>query len=608
MKTIFTDRIMIFLMVFSALAGSAFAVEQKTSPAETEFRQLERDIPSLYLINGLFLSGDQAGQLAGLLEKARKIRDQTLVDSERFLQKHQRDLDECVNELIEGAGSSAVGQGRLKSGSRAKRNPKIRRTMREYTELREEKNKEMLELAEQALAILTQAQQDIIGRFVPCFIPPHDFRSPERVGQASDDTSLGEKVLSRLRDIPEDRMEHGREKSLDLLVPYVMKKKHARLTEDEMRRLREELGVSLDQMAARIRTMNDADFELGKSKLVEEVLKLGEQSAGPGKGRDSFQAKPPGGSSDAINKANIYLLNPGNLDILNSRAAGGAKRIKTSSGNQSTPVQLFETGRILRSAHLIADLQLSSEQAKQLLAVVKQAVNERMRIDEEAGQIMEKGFDSYRALKKELADQQPTQKTESEAGRYHHEVSMLYKDRLVKVFRQYEARMDGILSAGQVAYLIAKQGGKSKGSVSDPENTRAIGEVRRRAQTVFDRADRMTSSQFIKSKHELCREFVESCVNDNLIDQDAIDGNKEIARAEQVLERAKTIDRKTYLESKDDLVAEFCPKRNQARPSIFIGQTVMGDPLEILTPTTHLLFNQTALALLEKKAGESGPK
>ena len=102
----------VVLMV--VLSGALMSVEARpmagpTDAVDLQFRQLERDIPSLYLVNGLHLSQAQAAKLAGLVKKAKRIYKGAKGD---FLKKVQIDLAKGTVKVVLGKGSLGVpGQG-----------------------------------------------------------------------------------------------------------------------------------------------------------------------------------------------------------------------------------------------------------------------------------------------------------------------------------------------------------------------------------------------------------------------------------------------------------------------------------------------------------------
>lgn len=559
-------------------------------PVEMEFRQLERDIPSLYLINGLFLSAKQADEMAGAMAAARELGKKTGQSIEDFLQHHQKDLEQ-LTQARPRRGTSA----RLDSGAkpaRGKDRAAHQKVRNQWQELIGQYEKGQQQLAARALEILTPAQRDIVDRFVPCFIPPQDFRNPERVGQAAEDTSVGEKILARLREAPADRWEQGREKALDHLVPYVMKKRKAVLTEEEIRDLRADLGKALDQMQPAVRAMKDADFELEKSNLVARVMQCDDA---PGSS---------GGVMPAAEKAKIYLLNPGNEDILRRRAGGNPVSRSAEDSGSLLRQTLRARGKDFRAANLLTDLWLSPEQAQRLSLIVKAAITERQAVDLDTWALMKNALEPYRQLKQELDRQQPATATETNAHRFHSQVKKLQEDNLVHKWITLETQMDQMLSADQINYLIGFSAGKGAAAKGRDADRDIIVGVRKRAYELLDAGVSASAETWRQQRADRCQQFVEDCAGEFLLDRAAMDAAREIARVESVLDRARAMKPAELRENRDNLAAELCPRRSQPRPVYYGRPSPSGDFLEEMNPATPLLFSEAALKLLETKTAD----
>jgi len=563
-------------------------METPPTPTSLEFRQLERDIPSLYLINGLYLTMDQARQLARVMEESRALGAATQEEVDRFLQRNQRNLDQLLDELVRSSDREFKEAKPIKSD--LNRLKQLKNVRHEWHKILGDSEKQFTELAEKAWQTLTDAQRDILDRFTPCFIPPSDFRTPERVGQAAEDTSHGQALLSRLRSSAPDAMCKAKTNALDTLLSHAMRQRQATLTENEMTALRKKLETALNALIKKIRKMKDADFELEKARLVEQLLKLDEKE----KPKSIHQQ-----TQEHLNKIKTYLLNPGNLEILNAR--GGVE----TPGMKSDPMLmagLYEKGKPFRAAGLLGDLQLTSGQSRQLLPIVSEAVAERDTFEKQLEAIRANALEPYRQLKRELAAQQSAPASEKIASQFHQRTRQVLDKKITACLIKNENRLDRILSADQVEFLI---GGKTKNKtlgLSTREAKKDITQFRDRARKVFDTIDALNAVEFDRQKHALCQAFVESCVNTTTITQADIDVITEIDRAEQLLTRARTTGQFDYGKAREDFIAELCPRRHSPRPPKFGWRIVMGEPLEILNPTTQLIFTSCMLGLIEKKA------
>ncbi|MDO9541159.1 MAG: hypothetical protein Q7J98_02400 [Kiritimatiellia bacterium] len=559
----------------------------KTDETESKVRRLEADIPSLYLINGIFFSADQNKQFADLLRESVRIHEQNQQAIQLFIIGHQNETDQLLEQLVSGRKETTT---RKSVSGKARQARELRKMRAEWQDLVNRQQNGLDEPARKTLALLTPAQRDILDRFVPCFIPPGDFRNPERVGQADAGASLGENMLARLRRSPPEKLNDTIERSLDGLVPYIMKEQHTDLTKPQMGELRDELRPPLKELTDRVRGMNDSDFELEKANLIRQFLEL--QNAGE-TGRQS------GGNE--LWKIKHYLLNPGIASVIARRAgdisANSQKEVTPAAGTEI----LKQKKGLFPTVSLFNSLQLTTGQARQLLPCVQKAVAARAEIADEAAGIYPQALKAYEALKKELENQQSSPQAEQEAGKYHHQLKMLSMEKLSRTILECQAEMDRVLSADQVAFLDGRQGGKQNDRRSHKSAPDGIALVRARAKELFDTIDNMSEKELAANCHKLSVKFIEDCAANGAFEPEAIDRNAEIERVWQIITQTRKTRRPEYLKNRDDFIAEVCPRRNMPRPAYFGWQKAMGDQLEVVTPSTQLLLSQTGLTLLEKK-------
>jgi len=279
---------------------------QKELSSEEKFRQLEKDIPSLYLINGLFLSKKQTAELVFLLKEAKSIEDKTQGKIKKIEKKYHRDMGREEEKIIKHISRTGeVDNRKLSKHSDSKR---LRSGNKELRELYGEMYTKLDKLTDEAYTLLTASQQDIVKTFKPCFIPDRDFRNPQRVGQAADDTSAGEKALSRLREMPEHKRNEVKKNILDRLAIHMMREHHIKYSDATKQQVEEELSERLEKILPRALALNETDFELQKSTLSEQLLWYGKED------KHSHTA------ANVVKwKVKTYLLNTGNINALQSR-------------------------------------------------------------------------------------------------------------------------------------------------------------------------------------------------------------------------------------------------------------------------------------------------
>lgn len=580
-----------FAAVLVVLLGTVgFVIAEAPAPDDSvadEFRQLGRDIPSLYLINGLHLSKEQAGQLAGLLERANNIEEEHDKKYRKIARLRQKDFESELDDVLTMASKKGeVDQRKLSASAHGKR---VMQSRRELFALTRERQDGLNKLSDKAYKILTESQRSIVGSFVPCFIPPSDFRNPERVGQASEDTSIAENVLVRLKRIPDEQCASiAVERALDHLAPYVMQTQHMQYSEEAEESVRDELAPRLESAAVKIRAMSDADFELEKKNIAAEILSLGTA----GKSNDEGAIRW---------KMGTYVLNTGIEDVIRARAGLPGKLKSSSKSPTATPCHKpGEMKRTMRTAALINGLDLTPGQAAEMLTIVRGALETKESAQKDAGHVMEQGIEKYKQLRTELADGQPTKETEEGAGRYHQRVVQLCDDQLVAKLLEYQADLDRCLTASQVGYLTGDMKDKF---LKEPIGDQDTGKAMNRAKRLMSDARRMSPMEFSRKKKDICLEFINEYIAEQKLSPHDIDIEAEAERTGDILEHAQKLGNSEYNANRDEMAADLCPRRSEPRPATYGSKYVRGTPVPMLSPSSGLLFSKAAFSLLEKMSG-----
>lgn len=551
------------IAALAARAGGASGPD-----AEASFRQLERDIPSLYLVNGLFLAPEQNDQLAGLLKQAG--------DLERQAAEQIRALERQQDELIAALDKAAARPGGGRS-SKPLGGQNVRETLQRIRAVRDERAARVKELAGQAYGLMTPAQREILDGFTPCFIPPRDFREPVRVGQAKNDTGFGEKVFDRLRKIPEDQLGPARERAMEFIVPYVMDKRHIPFSEEAEAKVEREIEANLDAALPKIRGMSDVDYELEKSGLVAQVMPI------------EGAAKPLHTDRDeALWKTGVYVLNPGIADVIQAR---GTKAGAAAAPSGASLESVKRARDKMEAVRLVRRLGLTSAQVEQMLPVVRDGAAARDRVGKELQRVHEEALEPYTLLRSELAAQGPTEPSEKKALGCHQHSKKLDEIDLVEALRPFESRLDGILTASQVSMLAESLPGDRDRASDSPVDAAKVG---RRAAETLDRARRMTPTEFEQSKRAVAAQFVASSV----AEEDAVDVVAESGRAVSVLETARGLKPADYQARKQDLATELCPRRSSPRPVAYGAKYVKGEPLPVLARSSRVLFSDEGVQAL----------
>jgi len=567
-----------FIGILAFLFCGPLAMADKTPLTvdyEGRVQELEREIPSLYLLNGLCLSAKQYDQLAAILEKVAKS-DEEL--GKRIEQLEQGDTKQEDRETAREAARLAKGE---KTQPPPKKNMLLKLGAKDLGALRKERSEQMAKHVDEVRDLLTPAQMEIMDSFSPCFIPPSDFRNPVRVGQAKNDSAFGEKVLARLRKVPKDQLPQAKERALEFLAPYVMEKRHIKYSDKARDQVRAEITKNLDAALPKIRSLNDVDFELDKSNLAQQVAPIDETTA---------VNRPP--RQETQQKIQAYVLNVGCLDVVRSRGTNPSPVAGPATGIDRATLRDQAGER--QTIRLLEKLQLAPEQVEKLLPILREAAAATVDIEGKIATAQQEAIGPYEKLRAELAAQNPTPATEHVAQQYHGTIKGLREQDLVDLLLPFKEKADSVFSADQVV-LLAKVGTPERPLANTSDS--GIGETKARALRLLDRVRKMNEGEFENTRSGLAASFVGSCLDDET--QKVVDPVAESARIVDVLTSVHAMDRETYARRKQDLASELCPKREAPRPVQYGDKYIQGEPLPVLDRGSMLLFRPGTVQLLE---------
>lgn len=552
----------------------ALAVDTPDEVRDT-FYQLERDVPALYLFNGLYLTQEQYRQLA------RFVREMEAID--KTTQKEISDLEnKYVDRIIEDARAGRVDD-RL-----------IARVKEEQQKIQSERAKELSELLQETYEILTPSQQSVLDTFKPCFVPEQDFTEPVRVGEVDDRYEVGEKVLDRLRTIPEMRLPVTRRSAVENLALYVMHKRHVTYSDENKKKMIWELDARLDEMMPQLREMNEADYALEKIALVDQLLPLDDEDVEIPDPDVSVFA-PEELTGDAKYKLQTYILNPGIQDVITSRAAGARvyRRPRYRSPEMNDLEDAFQA---VETVQLIDKLHLQSGQLAAVIPVIREAVWVKKEQEDYLLMEMKEALTMYELLREELLLEQLNPGTESNANQYHIRVRAINEQERVQALKQWEEKLDAHLSWQQVNVLINPQSDDASTDVNRAAANTA------RAKTMLSNVFVMSPLVFDERKDAIALDYVRGCLNEE--DLEHVDVYVEAIRIVEIMEEARTMPGDRFREKRDALAQQCLPRLNLNRP-VSYGSNYDGDePLPVLDQGTELLFSDLALHVLEKEARE----
>jgi len=257
-----------------------------------EVHDLHREITLHNLLNGLYLSPEQMTQMLAVLRKAEGIRGeyQTKAVSQA------RRMEEILKGIREIVARDEEIDGELVR--------EFRRAKKRWEDLKEEFHGSMMSYQDEIKGVLNENQLTLIDEFRPCIIPPRDTRNGARIGQASGDTRMGERFLTRVRRM--DEKVYHRRKPLLIGRHIERVERHVGLFADE-ERTEEERRVA--DIFERARELSDVEFEAQKGDLARELKEPHEKAM-------QSRRRKRRGDLDTLGK---FLLDPNLIPILEGR-------------------------------------------------------------------------------------------------------------------------------------------------------------------------------------------------------------------------------------------------------------------------------------------------
>jgi hypothetical protein len=257
-----------------------------------EVKDLSREISLLNLISGLYLSPEQMDQMLAILRKVEAIRGD--YQSRAVSEAHQ--MEEILKEFREILGrDEEIDQGLIRE---------FRRVKKRGQDLRKEFHSALIPYQDEMKSVLNENQIALIDGFKPCIVPPHDTRNPTRIGQDSGDTRMGERLLTRVRQMDENVYQGRTPLLIERHIGIV--ERHVGLFSDEERA---EEKSRLADIFKRARELSDVDFEAQKGDLARELKEPHEKA---------LQSRHRKRRGD-LDKLGRFLLDPKLIPILEKR-------------------------------------------------------------------------------------------------------------------------------------------------------------------------------------------------------------------------------------------------------------------------------------------------
>lgn len=276
-------RAIVFFLAVSVVW--ALPEDSRDNAAKTE--KLRKEIRLLNLLNGLDLTQEQMKTILADARESQRLRD----EYESVLAQG-RDQMEVALDSIRGYLSD---------------NREIPpQTMRDYHSLDREVRKARIQVQERIGELAREIEECLephqiyqLQEFVPCIIPP---KGEKRIGQAEDTRGLT-RNLERIRRLPSHLYQQRKKEIVGRTCQGLRLHAPPYSEMDD-----EELRAHVESVFDRMRGLEDAEFEIHKERLAEELI---------------FPIKPEIRASNLVRKIAGFLLSEEAVTVLEGRLERG---------------------------------------------------------------------------------------------------------------------------------------------------------------------------------------------------------------------------------------------------------------------------------------------
>ncbi len=318
-----------------------------------ETRRLRQEISLLNLLNGLYLSPEQLGQLVPLAEKAAAIHQQYRQTYATESGDYARELSALRDGLYGATGATPEQKG-----------PASARHHRLDSLLRQKMTDELLPLEEEARRVLNEAQLAIIQDFKPCLTPPKNLSDPVAVGQVNT-TEREEAMLDIVRRMPPALYADQRARIAEAIVNQQEMMK-GKLGADVRAATQATFGRRMDEA----RMLSDVEYALRKKDLARSfqvyddkvVFRQGQRQTGPvaawllgadsaailKRWRDARQADPVRTEVANASETDTRVRRAAQLDSASLAYGGATWRMLQERGNRLAEAERREMGKVLQ--------------------------------------------------------------------------------------------------------------------------------------------------------------------------------------------------------------------------------------------------------------------
>jgi hypothetical protein len=252
----------LLVLLFTVVMADCPASAKPKALAIDELEEIRQEISLLNLLRGLYLSKEQVQKLVGLSSKAGALRQSA---RDQFLPRQ--------TEII-AAFSHLRDTLYLEPGREKEAQTKAQDFSNQIKDATGNLSDKVSAIEEEALAVLSSSQQQIVADFKPCLVPPKDLRNPVRVGQAGAESGPLLKLTAMIHAVPADLWAKRGAGLLDKMAAKQEAEAGAMSAD-----MKSDIRRRLAAIAEKIRALSDVDYALKSEQLAAELLLIDPQKA-----------------------------------------------------------------------------------------------------------------------------------------------------------------------------------------------------------------------------------------------------------------------------------------------------------------------------------------
>lgn len=237
-----------------AAAAVDYPLNLRLNHYDHELAQLEWEIKTLNLINGLYLTHDQLESLLHILQDLERLNERYALDLENAVADVKTSYTILRDDLLD----DDIVDSQIERRAGAAKN-KLEDLVIEYAS-------QQKQLEQNLLAVFTDKQIAIADEFLPCIIPPKNDNNT-RIGQAAASNPRMEQMLEKMRAMPFPQFQ-------EMLPGFIARHldnyeiRHGILSLEQ----RDAESDRLYDLALQVWEMDDMEFQLQKEDIASQIM------------------------------------------------------------------------------------------------------------------------------------------------------------------------------------------------------------------------------------------------------------------------------------------------------------------------------------------------